>query len=335
MSAALARCGDACDESETATAFALTADGDATNINEPERAANMSNDTHGGLNLASQNQRCAAHAIGVAFLFLSFFGGASARAQSGAVPGFWDPQHRIERPDVSSLRILRLTTEDDYPPFGFTLPDGALAGFNVDLGRAICEELKIPCTLQPRRWDTILPSIEEGRADAAIASIAITPQNRQRVDFTAPYYKTPARFAAGAKSEIADATPESLSGKTIGVEARTSHEAYLRLLFPNAVLQTFESQIALRNALRSGGVGIIFGDGVSLSLWLNGADAAGCCAFVGGAYASPVFFGDGIGIAVRKNNAPLRLALNYALKRLFERGVYADLYLKYFPVGFF
>ena len=251
------------------------------------------------------------------------------------MPGFWDPQHRVERPDTTALRVLRFTVEDDYPPFGFALPEGALAGFNVDLARGVCEELRVACTVQPRRWDTILPAIEEGRADAAIASIAITRENRQRVDFSAPYYKTPARFVTAAKSNIVETTPEALARKIIGVEARTAHEAWLRDFFPGVDLRAYETAVALRAALRRGEVEAIFGDGVSLAIWLNGTDANGCCAFRGGPFLHSAYFGEGVGIAVRKNNSPLRRALDYALKRLFERGVYADLYLKYFPVGFF
>ena len=74
---------------------------------------------------------------------------------------------------------------------------------------------------------------------------------------------------------------------------------------------------------------------MTLAIWLNGTDANGCCAFRGGPWLHSGYFGEGVGVAVRKGNAPLRRALDFALKRLFERGVYADLYLKYFPIGFF
>jgi ABC-type amino acid transport substrate-binding protein len=124
-------------------------------------------------------------------------------ADGAPIPNFWDPQHRIDRPETSSIRVIRFVTEDDYPPFGFVLPDGALSGFNVDLARALCEELRVQCTVQARRWDTIFETIEQSRADAAVASIAMTPANRARVDFTAPYYKTPARFVARAPGRLA------------------------------------------------------------------------------------------------------------------------------------
>ena len=60
-----------------------------------------------------------------------------------AVPGFWDPRRRPERPDLSRVTLIRFLTENDYPPFNYAGPDGNPAGFNVDLARMICEELKI------------------------------------------------------------------------------------------------------------------------------------------------------------------------------------------------
>ena len=256
-------------------------------------------------------------------------------ADSVILPNFQDPQHRLDRPETASIRVIRFVTEDDYPPFGFALPDGTLSGFNVDLARALCEELRVQCTVQSRRWDTMIEAIEQGRADAAVASIAMTPANRARVDFTAPYYKTPARFVVRTGAALGDVSPEALAGKAVGVVARSAHEAYLRAFFPRVTLRAYDNALALRSALKRNEVEIAFGDGVAFALWLNGTDAGGCCAFRGGPYTESRFFGEGVGIALRKDNQAVKRALDYALKRVFERGVYADLYLKYFPVGFY
>ena len=112
-------------------------------------------------------------------------------------------------------------------------------------------------------------------------------------------------------------------------------EAYLRAFFPRSEIRPYDNPTSLRSALRSGAVDALFGDGVTLALWLNGTDAEDCCSFKGGPYTESHFFGDGVGIAVKKNNVGLRRALDDALAQLAARGVYADLYLKYFPIGFY
>src|SRR5450830_1329363 len=148
-----------------------------------------------------------------------------------AVPGFWDPRRRPERPDLSRISIIRFLTETDYPPFDYTGPDGAPAGFNVDLARMICEEIKVTCTVQMRRFDTLIASLNSNNGDAVIASIAETPEMRKRADFSDAYYRTPARFVSRRDVDIDDVRPQALERKKIAVVAGTAHEAYLKTLF--------------------------------------------------------------------------------------------------------
>src|SRR5258708_20143453 len=131
------------------------------------------------------------------------------------VPGFWDPRRRPERPDTARMTQIRFLTEFDYPPFNYAGPDGNPAGFNVELARLICEELKIACTIQLRRFDTLLQALGENRADAVIASLAVTPETRQRVDFSDPYYRAPARFVARRDTPLRAVLPEAPYGREI------------------------------------------------------------------------------------------------------------------------
>src|SRR5262245_32895468 len=108
------------------------------------------------------------------------------------VPGFWGPRRRPQKPDMARTNGIRFLTEIDYPPFNFAGPDGNPQGFNVDLARMLCEELKLTCTMQMRRFETLVPALNGNQGDAAIASIAATPDMRTKVDFTDPYYRTPA-----------------------------------------------------------------------------------------------------------------------------------------------
>ena len=253
--------------------------------------------------------------------------------KSVGVPGFWDPRRRPERPDLSRIQSIRFLTETDYPPFNYAGPDGNPIGFNVDLARQLCEEIKASCTIQARRFDLLLDALADNRGDAVIASIAATATTRQRADFTDPYYRTPARFVALVDSPIRDVLPELVEGKKIAVVAGTAHEAFLKEMFTGADIRPYPNADAARAALRNKEVDLLFGDGIGLAFWLNGSDSAGCCAFRGGPFLEDRFFGEGVGIAVKRGNDLLRQALNWALFREWESGSFADLWLRYFPIS--
>jgi polar amino acid transport system substrate-binding protein len=254
-------------------------------------------------------------------------------AASTVVPGFWDPRRRPERPDLGRLTSIRFMTEVDYPPFDFAGPDGNPAGFNVELARLVCEQLKVTCTMQMRRFDTLFDSLDANRGDAAIASIAVTEQSRRRVDFTDPYYRPSARFVVRNDTTIEAVTPEAVEGKKVAVVTGSAHEQYLRALFTEADVRGYASSEAAREALRKGEVDLLFGDGFALSFWLNGVSSAGCCAFAGGPFLESHYFGEGIGIAVKRGNETLRLAINWALFRTWETGRFTELWLRYFPIS--
>ena len=258
---------------------------------------------------------------------------APAQAATQAVPGFWDPRRRPDRPDLSRLTVIRFLTETDYPPFNFTGPDGNPAGFNVELARLLCSEIKASCTIQMRRFETLVNSLAGNRGDAIIASMAATPQLRARVDFTDPYYRVPARFAARRDGVMPEMRPEYLEGKKVGAVSGSVHEAYLKSLFTDAEIVSFANDDAVRQALRRGEVDFIFGDAISLAFWISGTDSGECCAFSGGPFTVSGYFGEGIGIAVRRGNDNLRQALNWAMFRVWETGQYTDLWLRYFSIS--
>jgi polar amino acid transport system substrate-binding protein len=255
----------------------------------------------------------------------------AAAATTTAVPSFWDPRRRPEKPDISRVNLIRFMSEVDYPPFNYAGPDGNPTGFNVDLARLICDELKVPCTMQMRRFDTLIDALNDNKGDAAIASIAVTPQTRERVDFSDPYYRPVGRFVARRQSGTV--FPEPLDGKKIAVVSGTAFDEYARLLFTPADIRRYPTIAAAREALSHGDVDLLFGDGFSLAFWLNGVDSNNCCTFVGGPYMESRIFGEGIGIAVKRGNDTLRQAFNWALFRVWEKGKFAELWLRYFPIN--
>jgi polar amino acid transport system substrate-binding protein len=261
----------------------------------------------------------------------------SVPAQDAPAPlsSQWREEALGPKPDWSWLVVLRFVTESDYPPFNYYDEDGSLTGFNIDLARAICAELGVTCEINPAEWDSLVKSVQAEEADAIMASLAITPKTIQQVDFTDGYYATPAKFVTQTASPITDVTPEALEGIKIGVAKDTAHERYLRDFFSKSQIVTFETDDALRNALKSGEVQAMFGDAISMMFWINGQDAAGCCQFRGRGFLESRYFGEGVGIAVAKSNIRLKEVLNYALARVRASGRFEELLLRYFPLAIY
>jgi polar amino acid transport system substrate-binding protein len=261
-------------------------------------------------------------------------GSATAQTRPEDSP-FFDLARKPERVDLTGQRVIRFLTDDDYPPFNFLGADGQLTGFNIDLARAICRELKAACTIQARRWDTLVQSLEEGRGDAIISSLSSHHPARGRLEFGLPYYRTPARFAARKDQPVRDATPGALRGMSVAVVRDSAHSAFLTAFYPQVVQKPFPDQDEALKALAGGQADLAFADGVGLAVWLNGQAGSACCNFLGGPFYESRFFGEGASIAFRKDAVQMRRAVDYALFRLAELGVYRDLLLKYFPVAFY
>jgi polar amino acid transport system substrate-binding protein len=260
---------------------------------------------------------------------------AEAQVRNEIVPDVWQGAALRPKPDLKALQKLRFVTDSDYPPFHYFDEEGVLTGFNVDLARSICEALNVECEVKAVEWDELFTDLDNGEADAAIASIRISEESLGKADFTERYYATPARFIAKKDNALKDIIPETLVEKKIGVVKETGHEAYLKQFFPGAALVEFESADAAQAALKKGDVEFVFGDGIGLTFWLNGVTSDGCCEFRGGPYIDAKFFGEGVGIAVRKGNRELTEILDYALEQVHASGRYEELFLRYFPMSFF
>ena len=107
------------------------------------------------------------------------------------------------------------------------------------------------------------------------------------------------------------------------------------MFFPGAAIATFDTADDAQKALKEGAIDLVFGDGIGLTFWINGITSDGCCEFRGGPYLDPKYFGEGVGIAVKKGNRQLVDILNYALEQVHASGRYEELFLRYFPMSFF
>lgn len=260
-----------------------------------------------------------------------------ARSAELQVPVLWDSKERLPKPDLSTLPRLRFLTTTDFPPFNFIDKAGRLSGFHVDLARAICAELGIAekCQIQALPWNELGGALNAGEGEALIAGVPATAEAREKYAFSRPYLQFPARFIMRKAQAVTEPLVDKLSDKRVGVIAGSAHERVLRDYFGNLKVVTYAKPDWLNADLRDGKLDAVFGDGMRLSFWLSGTDAAGCCRFAGGPYLAPEYLGSGLAIATRPDNAALAAAFDYALHEISAKGTFAELYLRYFPVSFF
>lgn len=271
----------------------------------------------------------------LAALLLLPSAGAKAQAQPAStyvVPNYWDPNVRVERPDLGPPRVIRFLTDDDFPPMHFATPEGGVTGFSVELARAVCEKLTLSCTIQARRFDTLLDSLAEGRGDVLAAAIPVTGELRSRFTASQIYHRSPARLLTTRGNARADLELGGLRGTRVAVVSGTAHEAFLERLAPFIQRRTAPDLQAALALLRSGDAEYVFGDGVALALTIAGRGGSEF-AFAGGPYLEARYFGEGVGFLLRKDDLALKRAIDYALQGLWDDGTYARLFIRFFPVS--
>ncbi|WP_374730635.1 transporter substrate-binding domain-containing protein [Aliirhizobium terrae] len=253
------------------------------------------------------------------------------------LPSMFDGRERIARPDLSAVVRVRILTTVDFPPFNFADQTGRLSGFNVDLAREICAELKLEakCQIQALPFEDLEKALEANGGEAVMAGIATTPERRERFLFSRPYIGIPARFARNLKAQIPGNTAAALAGRKVGVVKDTAHELMLKAYFPAIQPVPFGNDWELTEGLKKGEVDAVFADGLRLPFWVSSDAAEKCCALFDGPYLSEKFLGEGLSVMVRKTDPVLVSAFDQALAALSRNGRLQDLYLRYFPNGLY
>ncbi|WP_114416283.1 ABC transporter substrate-binding protein [Marinospirillum perlucidum] len=225
---------------------------------------------------------------------------------------------------------LRIATEGAYAPFNFIDSSGELQGFDVDIARALCEEMQTECEIVGQDWDGIIPGLRAGRYDAIIASMSITPERSRVVSFTDPYYSNVLAFV-GPKDEELGTDAASLEGKTLGAQRATIAGQYLQdELGRHVEVRLYDTQDNAYLDLAAGRLDGLVSDKFPAYDWLR-TEAGSDFEFKG----EDIDIDDKIAIAVRRSDQELRERFNEALEAIVESGRYAEINAKYFPFSIY
>jgi polar amino acid transport system substrate-binding protein len=230
---------------------------------------------------------------------------------------------------AQAQETLRIGTEGAYPPFNNLTSDGQLVGFDIDIANALCEEMQVTCEFVTQDWDGIIPALQANRFDAIIASMSITDERRQQVDFTNKYYNTPPAIAVPVDSDIIGVTAEDLAGKSIGVQGSTTHSNYSEATYTDSDIRLYPTADEYKLDLINGRIDAVNDDITVLEEWLA-TDEGACCKIIGTITPVAEIHGEGAGIAIRQGEDELREKFNAAIDAIRANGKYKEINDKYF-----
>lgn len=225
---------------------------------------------------------------------------------------------------------VRIGVEGAYPPFSYVKPDGELAGFDIDIAKALGEAMGVEVTLVAQDWDGIIPGLLAKKYDAIIASMSVTEERKQKVAFSNKYYQTPAKFVT-KKGSMESFSREAIKGKSVGVQRATIHDKYLTDNYGNDVdIKRYGTQDEAYLDIVAGRVDLLLADSVALSDGFLKKPEGKDYMFIGPDLSDPKWFGEGAGIALRKEDKELAEMFNKAIDTIRANGTYKTIQDTYF-----
>jgi lysine/arginine/ornithine transport system substrate-binding protein len=233
---------------------------------------------------------------------------------------------------AKSFTEIKFGVDATYPPFESLSPSGKFQGFDIDLGQAICDYLKVKCVFVSQTFDSIIPALQARKFDAILSSMSKTPERSKAINFSSQMYDEPTSLIAKKGSGI-QATVDSLKGKTVGVEAGTIQESYANAYWkPNGVkVVSYPGQDQVYADLLSGRLDASLQDSVEADYGFLRTPKGADYALVADITNDPKdVLGSYVGIGVRKNEPELLAKINEAIAAIHKDGTYDKLQSKYF-----
>ena len=225
---------------------------------------------------------------------------------------------------------LKVAIDPTYEPFTYKLSTGQPAGFDVDIATALCAQIKRKCVFVESEWDSIIPGLQAKKFDVIVSSMSITPERARVVDFTKRYYKTPSAIVV--KKSVKYEGPASLKGMKIGVlKASTQEKWALGELKPAGVtVVPYQSQNQVYLDIQAGRIDGTVADKVEVNGGFLRKPEGKDFGYVGADQYDVKYYGEGIGIALRKGQGDLKQQLNDAIDTIRANGTYDRIAKKYF-----
>lgn len=227
---------------------------------------------------------------------------------------------------------LRYGLESQYPPFESRNAKGELEGFDIDLGKAICQAGKFDCKWVESSFDALIPALQAKKFDAINSAMNITEARAKSIDFTQPIYRIPSMLIA-KQGENLMPTAEALKGKNIGVLQGSIQETYAKKHWETqgVTVTSYQDQNQVYNDMVAGRLdGTLVMSAAGQSGFLDKPQGKGF-AFAGKPVEDDAILGTGIGFGLRKGDSALKAKLDSAIAKVQQDGTITKLAARYFP----
>lgn len=241
-----------------------------------------------------------------------------------AVPAAADAGETLER--VLAAKTLVLAVDEEYPPFASRNHAGEMAGFDIDVARALAERLGVTLKVVTPGWNEIIAGDWHGRWDIAMGGLEAAAAQEAGLQAAAVYADAPAVILVH-RGAAAAAGSGDLQGKRVGVEAGSRYEAYLRRQIPAAEIVLFEIEPMAIDDLAKG-------NGAELAAVLLGLLAAQDAIGIGKAVeiAGPPLFSQPFVIAAGRDDPDFTAHIAAAVETLRVDGVLGRLSVEHLGI---
>ena len=244
---------------------------------------------------------------------------------------------------------LKFATEAAYPPFNQSTPNGKIIGYEPDMVAEIAKRAGFKYEIVAQKWSGMIPGLVDGKYDAVIDAVTVTPKREEVVDFSRQYTVSVSGFVTlkgsavdtlpgngevvladdeAAMTKSIDALKAKFKGKTIAVQVATIQADFLnKYLADVATIRTYQAGPETFADLLNGRVDAVMASRTNLNAYVKKhADTVNSTGygFSGGV------LGQGSAIAIQKNNPELKAALDSALNSMIKDGTLKQLSEKWF-----
>ena len=205
----------------------------------------------------SRRSFMAAAAVSVAALALTACGGSASTASSAASSVAASSEAASTSAAAAELTTveagkLTMATNAAFPPYEMTTDAGAFEGIDIDTAQAIADKLGLELQIDDMDFDAALLSVQQGKADIAMAGVTVTDERKNVMDFSDSYATGIQSIIVPEGSDIA--SPDDLAGKKIGTQRGTTGYIYCSDDFGDENVVAYDDGLTAVQALNNGQV---------------------------------------------------------------------------------